>query len=140
MNHFKETIIKFSASLSKIDSAKDAHYQGKSNGSNSCVCGQKIKKRYMFKQNQSALLVRNTYNTLQIIITGIIGLILIAIIFLLIYFHFTITITICANTFARWTRFALNDASWAGIARNIPIITSPHAGGSTFSSAIRANW
>ena len=48
MNHFEETILKFSTALGKIDSIKDVRYQGKCYGFYICVCGQRIKNGHMF--------------------------------------------------------------------------------------------
>lgn len=53
MNHYDETILKFSDELGKIDTTKDVYYHGKCFGSYYCVCGQKIKKGYMFRNNKN---------------------------------------------------------------------------------------
>ena len=53
MNHFEETVLKFSAALGKIDSIKDVRYKGKCYGYYVCVCGQKIKNGYLFENKQN---------------------------------------------------------------------------------------
>ena len=53
MNHYEETVLKFSTALGKIDSIKDVRYQGKYYGGYHCVCGQRIKNGYQFKNKKN---------------------------------------------------------------------------------------
>ena len=48
MNHFEETIVKFLDALN-VDLIRDVRYQGRCYGGYHCVCGQSIKRGYMFK-------------------------------------------------------------------------------------------
>ena len=53
MTHYEETIVKFSDALGKIDSINDVCYQGKCYKPRYCVCGQRIKKGYLFKNKKT---------------------------------------------------------------------------------------
>ena len=53
MKHFEETIIKFLAAL-KVDLIQDVRYQGRCYGDYYCVCGQRIKRGYMFKNEKNS--------------------------------------------------------------------------------------
>lgn len=48
MEHYDETILKFVNSLN-VDLIKDVRFQTKSYGNYHCVCGQRIKRAYIFK-------------------------------------------------------------------------------------------
>ena len=53
MNHYEETILKFSDALGKIDITKEVSYQGKCYGIHYCVCGQRIKKGHLFQNSRT---------------------------------------------------------------------------------------
>ena len=52
MQHYEETIEKFLGALN-VDLIRDVRYQGKCYGGYHCVCGQRIKNGYMFKNKKN---------------------------------------------------------------------------------------
>ena len=52
MKHYEETIAKFLNALN-VDLIGDIRYQGRCYGGYHCVCGQKIKKGYIFKNEKN---------------------------------------------------------------------------------------
>ena len=58
MNHYEETISKFLDTMN-VDLRRDVRYLGRCYGIYHCVCGQRIKKGYIFenKKNSSSCVV-----------------------------------------------------------------------------------
>ena len=52
VEHYEETIVKFLDALN-VDLIGDVHYQGKCYGGYHCVCGQRIKKGYIFENKKN---------------------------------------------------------------------------------------
>lgn len=60
MKHYEETITKFLDALN-VDLIGDVRYQGRCYGTYHCVCGQRIKRGYMFineKNNKDCIVGR----------------------------------------------------------------------------------
>ena len=52
MNHYEETISKFLAAMN-VDLRRDVCYTGRCYGSYQCVCGQRIKNGYLFRNKKN---------------------------------------------------------------------------------------
>ena len=52
MKHYEETIAKFLDALN-VDLIEDIRYQGRCYGTYHCVCGQRIKRGYMFRNEKN---------------------------------------------------------------------------------------
>ena len=52
MKHYEETIVKFLDALN-VNLVRDVRYQGRCYGGYYCVCGQRVKKGYRFKNEKN---------------------------------------------------------------------------------------